>query len=199
MEVRKLGPDTRLVDAKDGKVLGLDLVDIWLVRNSEGTTFEVVEAQCMHRAAGEVIPRARVVVLTNVRMALRRVPPRRETLVTRELGCDRLSCRKFEDVALVRRIIQMSVEPPLFEGVVHKRRHRAIVVRERLHRDVEPIHARMPYGCQGTGQASGSGMKLFPDKTHRCVRARRFRRKTKPAVFLQAKAASLAPRETIGE
>jgi hypothetical protein len=59
--------------------------------------------------------------------------------------CSRwFSGRQVEEISGMGRVGEVAVEPPLFEGIVHKWRYRTIVVRESLKRDVESPHC----GCE---------------------------------------------------
>ena len=117
----------------------------------------------MHRAAREaaVIGRARVIALADVGAALGRRPPRRDALVARELRDGRLPRGEREDVAWVGRVVEVSVEPPLREGVVLERGDGAVVVGEGRVGHVEAVHRRMPERCAGTGFSGDFGCKDY--------------------------------------
>ena len=66
-------------------------------------------------------------------------------LVAGNLCRCRFTGGKLEKIARVGWMIQMSVKPPLFKGVIDERSDRSIVVRESIARNIEPIHARMEY------------------------------------------------------
>ena len=154
VEVGEPVPHTGLVDAEDCEVLGLYLRSVGLVCNRERTALHVVDSRCVHRAGREraIIRRAWVVALLEVGVALGRCPVRGMSLVACDLSCGGLSCREVEDVSRVGRVVEMPVEPPLIKGHVHERLDGAIVVRKRVVRDVEAIHARMPDRCGRNSQ-----------------------------------------------
>jgi hypothetical protein len=69
--------------------------------------------------------------------------------------CSRwFSGRQVEEISGMGRVSEVAVEPPLFEGIVHKWRYRTIVVRESLKRDVESPHCGCEYRYPDDAQVS---------------------------------------------
>ena len=137
LEVREAVPHAGLVDTEDGEVLRLDVRDVGLVRDRERAALEVVEASGVDGGDGRA--RARVVAVLDVASGVGR-EERGGALVARDLRRDGLAGGELEDVALVRRVVEVPVEPPLVEGVFLEGGHGPVVVRERLHRHVESPH-----------------------------------------------------------
>ena len=147
LELRLAGPDTGVVDAEHGKVLRLDLRHVRLVRDRERAASEVVEAQRVHCTIRKAATGARVVAVAKVDGALGRSKVRRLGLVACEFGGGWLPRVKLEKVSGVRRMIKVTMEPPLVEGHVQEGRHGAVVVWIGLVGDVETVHTGVPEGC----------------------------------------------------
>lgn len=115
LEVRKTRPDAGLVDTEYCEVFRLHLGNVRFVCDGQGASLDVAQpggvVLCGWRA------RARVVAVLDVPSRIRREESC-GTLVTCNLCRGRLACRKLEEVTIIRRVIEMSVEPPLVKGVV---------------------------------------------------------------------------------
>lgn len=86
--------------------------------------------------------RAGIISLPDV-AARRGSKKRSSALVTGDLCCDGFTSGEFEDVTGVRFEVEVTVKPPLVEGVVCERSDRPVVIRESLIGNVESIHARV--------------------------------------------------------
>ena len=73
----------------------------------------------------------------------------RGSFIAGELGDSILAGGKLEDVAVVGRIVEVPVEPPLLKGIVDQRGHWTIVVGEGLCGHIESPHGWMPKCCRG--------------------------------------------------
>ena len=78
-------------------------------------------------------------------------------LVTRDLGGSGFTSRELKEIAIVGWIVEMTVEPPLVEGVVGERSDGPVVVRERLGGDVKAVHARVEEGGVGVHMTCEQG------------------------------------------
>ena len=159
LEVRKPRPHTRLVDAKDGEILGLDLRHVTLICDRERAAFQIVEPVGMHSRIGErsvVVSGARVVAFLEVKPAIfgLRGEERCMRFVTCEFRGGSLAYGQFEEISRIGRIVEVSVEPPLVEGHVLKRRHGTVVIVGDVLTirvgPVEAVHAGVEHSYQTT-------------------------------------------------
>jgi len=79
--------------------------------------------------------------------ALRRIEVGSGTLVAGELCGSGFTSGELEEIALVWRMAEMAVEPPLVKSQIEEGSDRSIVVRERFSGHVEPVNARMEKCC----------------------------------------------------
>ena len=111
--------------------------------------------------------------------AFRRIEEGSRALVAGELGGGRFASGELEEVAWVRWMTEMAVEPPLVKGHVDERSDRSVVVRECLPGNVESVHARMENRCRKLVIVSGEKKKRHPQTwacTWLAARARREKR-----------------------
>jgi hypothetical protein len=85
--------------------------------------------------------RARVITLAVATTVICRTVGGCAFIASQFRGC-RFSSRQIEEISGVGRIIQVAVEPPLFEGIVGQRCDGSIIVRERCGSDVVSPHGR---------------------------------------------------------
>ena len=90
----------------------------------------------------------RIISLSDI-ASRRRCKVRSGALVARDLGSCRLTSGKIEKVSRVGWMVEMTVKPPLGEGVVDERSDGSVVVRVSLLGHVEPVHARMEERSMG--------------------------------------------------
>lgn len=144
LEVREAVPHAGLVDTEDGEVLWLDVGDVRLVCDRECASLEIVKTSGVvlrRRRAG-----TRVVAILDVSS---RVGGEEGggALVAGDLRRHRPACGQLEDVTVIRRVVEMTMEPPLIEGVFCQRGDGPVVIRESLHCNVEPPHGRVEERC----------------------------------------------------
>ena len=89
--------------------------------------------------------RAGVIVRTETNASIRGCTVRCGTFIASQFCSCWLTGRQIEEISRMGRVIEVTVEPPLVEGIVGEGRHRLIVVWEGLKRDIESPHRRCPY------------------------------------------------------
>ena len=89
--------------------------------------------------------RTGVIVRTKTNASIRGCTVRCSAFIASQFCSCWLTGRQIEEISRMGRVIEVTVEPPLVEGIVGEGRHRSIVVWEGLKRDVESPHRRCPY------------------------------------------------------
>jgi hypothetical protein len=143
VEVGETGPYAGLVDAEDGEVFGLNIVNITLVRDSQTTAccvFLVFRMELDGRRA-----RAGVVSVAYI-TTIRALEERSCTPRAAKLCGSWLPGRQIKEDALLWREAEVIVEPPLLKGEVTERRNGAIVVRK-----VSSLHIKTPHAGMEEG------------------------------------------------
>lgn len=91
----------------------------------------------------ERVTRARVSSLTNISGSLGGSPPLGGSLVAGQLRDSGTTSGELEELAGLRLVIQVSVEPPLVKSILLEWSHRPVIIGEILHGDIEPPHRRV--------------------------------------------------------
>ena len=86
-----------------------------------------------------------VIVRTKTNASIRGCTVRCSAFIASQFCSCWLTGRQIEEISRMGRVIEVTVEPPLVEGIIGEGRHRSIVVWEGLKRDVESPHRRCPY------------------------------------------------------
>lgn len=89
---------------------------------------------------------SRIVSLANI-STLGTSKVRSSAFVDSKFRSSSLASRKLKYITRIRRVIEVTVEPPFVECVVDQRSNRSIVIRKSLFGDVKPPHAGVPEGC----------------------------------------------------
>jgi hypothetical protein len=109
-------PNALVIDAENGQILGLDAVYIRSVRDGEGATLQVIVTSSVE--LGKRVTRARIFSLTNISVSVGITPELGGARVASQLGHGGATGGELEEFASLRRIVQVSVHPPLLEGVL---------------------------------------------------------------------------------
>ena len=89
--------------------------------------------------------RTRIVILPKAKTSICRRTIRGSAFIASQFRGRRFSSGQFEDISGVGRVIEVAVEPPLFEGVIGEGRYWSVVVWEGLEGDVEAPHGGGEY------------------------------------------------------
>lgn len=140
-EISPAIPDTRMVRAEDDKVLWLDGVDVGVVSDAECTAASVCFVVSVEGGSGTAW--AWVVSGLNI-TAWRRGVVCCRAFVAGNLSVVDSAGREFHELAILGRIVEMVVKPPLVEAVFHQGHDRSVVVVEGASGDVEAPHSLIP-------------------------------------------------------
>ena len=144
-EVGPAIPDAGVVCAEDDEVLWLDGVDVRVVGDAECATASVrfvVGVEGRARAAW-----AGVVAGLDV-ASVRRGEVGRRALVAGYLAVVDPSSWELHEFAVLGRIGEMVVEPPLLEAVLHQGHDGSVVVVDGVRGHIETPHALVPKTCE---------------------------------------------------
>lgn len=134
------GPHARLINTEYCEILRLYRSDIVVIRNSQRTSFHVIDA--LRMKFGDRGARTWVLFVVGVTD----VSPIGSgekvggAFVASQLGGGILTGWKLEDIPFVRRVTEVAMKPPLLESIVHEGRNGTVVVREVLVSYVESPH-----------------------------------------------------------
>jgi len=157
-------PNAQVVNTENDQILRLEAVRIGRVRNGECAALHVINAGSME--LGSRVAGARVFTLTNISRSLRTCPPFGGTLVASQLGVRDTTGREFEEIAVIRGVAQVAMEPPLIESVLLEGGHGPVVVGERLHGDIEPPHGGVVKGDVALHEGNRGGENGKEDLPH---------------------------------
>lgn len=116
LEIGESIPDAGMIHAEHCKVLRLNAVDVRLVGDGQGTSFDIIyPGRVDSRGIGVW---ASVISLLCV-ATIAALPVRRRCFAARYFRSGCFACWKFEKVFWMRWIVKMAVKPPLIERVVH--------------------------------------------------------------------------------
>jgi hypothetical protein len=145
LKLRKPRPHTSLINTKDSEILRLNILHIVFVRNSQRTSFQVVEPVSMVLFGGRLWTDVVGVVGFSDIATLGRSEERCGAFVACDFGCGWFSSWEFEDVSCIGRVSEVIVKPPFFENHVLDRSNGTIVVGKGLLGNIETEHTRMEH------------------------------------------------------
>lgn len=111
-------PGASMVGAENGKVLRLDVVHIGLVNNANAATRHVTEASSMDGRVRGAATAGFAGPISQVGAAVVTGKVGRPALVASDFDGGTASSWELEDIAIMRRVLDVVVEPPLLEGHV---------------------------------------------------------------------------------
>jgi len=145
LKLRKPRPHTSLINTKNSEILRLNIRHIALVRNTQRTSFQIVEPISMILLSGRLGADVVGIIGISDITTFGRSEERGSAFVASDFDSGRFASWEFEDVAWIGRVGEVVVEPPFLEDHVLDRRNRSIVIRKRLLGDIEPKHTRMKH------------------------------------------------------
>lgn len=158
-------PDASVLDGKDSEIVGLNRIGIVVVRDSESTSAEIIDAIGMilaHR-----VTRADVISVRgglNTDGSSTGGVPGSSALIACDLSGLGAANRELEDVFRVGGVVLKAMEPPLIERAVHEGHDGTVVAwRARVGggRYIEPPHAGMEEGSMCGDCWSESGRERY--------------------------------------
>lgn len=145
LKLRKSRPYTSLINTKDSEIFRLNSLHIAFVRNSQRTSFQVVEPFSMVLYSGRFRTDVVWIIGFSDITTIGRSKKGSGSFVASDFGCSWFSSWELENISWIRRVGKMVVKPPLIKNHVLDRSNGSIVIGKIFSGNIESEHSRMEH------------------------------------------------------